>query len=240
MRNVLVLTKSPISEQVLEHQLQQLDCEVYVSRRVLENCLCDEVDLGLIQNFEIILISETVSNNELAWLLPVIKEARAYIIRKSDGPLLAEEKKSWAKQGILGWINVQNTLEELRESIDSMMSFKDMKSSVSNIVTMRRIVGKKDFNTLMLTHKERKLLTSLFKANGSTVSREELSYQIWDQDPCNSTMTQLSTITARLKAKLADQGITGETIQTIWGVGYKLSDDFYNQVSADENYVSEM
>lgn len=92
----------------------------------------------------------------------------------------------------------------------------------------------------MLTHKERKLLTALFEAKGSTVSREDLSYQIWDQKPSNSTMTQLSTITARLKTKLSSQGINGETIQTIWGVGYKLSEEFYEQVGSEETYVSEM
>ncbi|MBO0451177.1 winged helix-turn-helix domain-containing protein [Candidatus Enterococcus murrayae] len=237
MKNIIVLTKSLISEQELEQQLQQLDCEVYVSKRVLEQCLYDEVNLNLLRSFEIILVSETISNNELSWLLPAIKEANAFIIRKTDSDLSGEEKRDWKKQGVFSWIKTHNTLEELRESIDEVVNRKNAKSLTSNIVALRRSNEQKRFSTLTLTHKERRLMTLLFQANGSTVSREELSYKLWGKAPCNSTLTQLSTLTNKMKIKLAEQGIYGDIIQTVWGVGYKLMDDFYDQVISDEVVV---
>lgn len=237
MKNILLLTKSLISEQSLEQQLQQLDCEVYVSKRVLESCLYDEVDLNLLQSFEIILISETVSNNELMWLLPAITESDSFIIRKSDSHLTEEEKKEWHKKGVFSWIKTENSLEELRESIDDVMSMKNAENRTSNIISIRRIKEKRNFSSLILTHKERKLLLLLFQANGQTISRDVLSRKLWDQAPCNSTMTQLSTLTHRLKIKLAEQGIYGDILQTVWGVGYRLLDDFYDQVNADEVYA---
>lgn len=234
MKNILLLTKSLISEQAIEQQLQQLDCEVYVSKRVLENCLYDEVDLSLLQSFEIIVVSETISNNELSWLLPAISESKCFIIRKSDSLMNEEAKKDWKKQGVFSWIKTENTLEELRESIDDVMSVKNKMSRTPNIISMRRKGQKREMNALALTHKERKLLTLLFHANGGTVSREDLSLKLWNQAPCNSTMTQLSTLTARLKIKLAEQGIYGDLLQTVWGVGYKLLDDFYDQVKSSD------
>lgn len=240
MKNILILTKSLISEQALEQQLQQLDCEVYVSKQILENCIYDEVQLELIRSFDIILISETVSNNEMAWVLPCINATETLIIRKTDHFLSKDEKKEWMKQGIFGWIKTCNTLEELRESIDGVLSQKTPNSQPTNIISMRKRQEKRKFSTLSLTHKERKLLGLLFQADGVAVSREELSHKLWDQEPCNSTLTQLSTLTNRLKNKLAEQGIYGDTIQTVWGVGYKLLEDFYNQVYSDEAILSEM
>lgn len=240
MQNILLLTKSLISEQALEQQLQQLDFEVYATKCVMESALYGNDDLSLLHNFEIILVSETISNSELSRLLPVIKDTGAVIVRKTDSILSEEEKTDWKNQGVIGWIRTKTSLEELRESLDDVMPARSTMNRTSNIIAMKRTKEKRTFDTLALTHKERMLLTLLFQANRSTISREELSLKLWNQESCNSTMTQLSTLVHRVKIKLADQGIYGDIVQTVWGVGYKLVDDFYQQVTLDDEYISEM
>lgn len=240
MRNILLLTKSLFNERKIEQQLQQLDCEVYVSKKLLENCLFEEADMVFIGGFDIVLLSETISNNEMVSLLPKLKFADVYIVRKSDLSLSEDEKNDWKKQGIVSWVKTESDLEELRESIDYAISMKNSSIIHSNILKLKRPVKRKSIHSIALTPKERSLINLLYHAKGSVISRDTLSLKLWDQPSSNSTMTQLSTMTHRLRGKFKEQGIIGETIQTVWGLGYKLSEGFFDQVDFDENYLKEM
>jgi two-component system, OmpR family, alkaline phosphatase synthesis response regulator PhoP len=73
--------------------------------------------------------------------------------------------------------------------------------------------------TLDLRAKEFDLLSTLMAHAGMVLSREQLLSQVWGYDFGGDTRT-VDVHIARLRAKLADTGIS---IETVWGVGYKLT-----------------
>ncbi|MBO0451178.1 winged helix-turn-helix domain-containing protein [Candidatus Enterococcus murrayae] len=239
MKSVLLLTKSPMSEQALEQQLQCLDCEVYTSRNTLDRYLSGDGNPRFVNNFDIVLLSDTVSKNEMAQLIPELNDSHAFIFRRADASLSEEEKRSWSKYSNFYWINQENSLEELRELIDQTGVRGHRLSSGTNIVPLNW-KQEKELSKFVLSTNERKLLILLYQANGTVLSREHLSLALWNQPKSNSTMAQLSTITNRLRLKLANQGVIGDTIVTVWGFGYKLTDEFYDQVSYREPVLDEM
>jgi two-component system alkaline phosphatase synthesis response regulator PhoP/two-component system response regulator ResD len=71
---------------------------------------------------------------------------------------------------------------------------------------------------LVLRAKEFDLLYSLAEHKGVVLSREQLLSLVWGYDFCGETRT-VDVHIAHLRQRLADTGIT---IETVWGVGYKL------------------
>lgn len=70
-----------------------------------------------------------------------------------------------------------------------------------------------------LTATEFKLLRILLERKGRVQSRDELLADVWNYSPDLETRT-VDTHVRRLREKL---GSTGETIETIRGVGYRIS-----------------
>jgi DNA-binding response OmpR family regulator len=70
-----------------------------------------------------------------------------------------------------------------------------------------------------LRAKEFELLIALLNHKGIVLSREQLIEQVWGFDFCGQTRT-VDVHVAHLRDKLADSGVE---IETIWGVGYKLT-----------------
>ena len=74
-------------------------------------------------------------------------------------------------------------------------------------------------NVVDLTATEFKLLRILLERKGRVQSREELLADVWNYSPDLETRT-VDTHVRRLREKL---GTTGDTIETIRGVGYRIS-----------------
>lgn len=70
-----------------------------------------------------------------------------------------------------------------------------------------------------LRAKEFELLVALLNHKGIVLSREQLIEQVWGFDFCGQTRT-VDVHVAHLRGKLADSGVE---IETVWGVGYKLT-----------------
>jgi two-component system phosphate regulon response regulator PhoB len=76
-----------------------------------------------------------------------------------------------------------------------------------------------DSNVVDLTATEFKLLRILLDRKGRVQSREELLADVWNYSPDLETRT-VDTHVRRLREKL---GSAGDTIETIRGVGYRIS-----------------
>ena len=70
----------------------------------------------------------------------------------------------------------------------------------------------------MLTEMEHRLLVTLLRQRGRSLSRGWLYWKVWKGDPTDDTRTVDMHI-SRLRAKL---GRAGRLIQTVHGVGYRF------------------
>ena len=72
-----------------------------------------------------------------------------------------------------------------------------------------------------LSYKEFELLTYFVENRGIALSREKILNHVWNYDYFGDART-IDTHVKKLRSKM---GKKGELIKTIWGMGYKLSED---------------
>ena len=82
-------------------------------------------------------------------------------------------------------------------------------------------IVKIDGRDVELSYKEFELLTYFMENKGIALSREKILNNVWDYDYYGDART-IDTHVKKLRSKLGEQG---NMIKTIWGMGYKLSED---------------
>ena len=124
----------------------------------------------------------------------------AYERRKTDqeGGTVAQRSDLWSPQCVGG---PDCRLKSSRISLDTD--------------TFQVFVGEKEVN---LTITELKLLDYLLKNSGTTLSRDDIFEDLWDQS-YPATVRTVDTHIQRLRRKL---GMAGYLIRTVRGVGYRL------------------
>ena len=224
----ILLTKSPISEVNFEMQVEQLGHEVFSSMQLLQLCLQDELSLDFLSIFHQIVLSETIDNLEAARLMNKLKKYPLIVLRKTN-ELLAEKQAQQLKQeGFSDYIANQMSLEAIREALSCWE-----KREEGLFFTLPKRNTKHDLSSLDLNNREMKLLRVLYEQGDTAISRDELCLVILHKESCNSTMSQLSALVKRLRSKLAEQGVKGQIIETLWGQGYKLHASVFDQVYLD-------
>lgn len=78
-----------------------------------------------------------------------------------------------------------------------------------------------DGNLIDLSYKEFELLTYFVENKGIALSREKILNSVWNYDYFGDART-IDTHVKKLRSKMGEKG---EMIKTIWGMGYKLSED---------------
>lgn len=76
-------------------------------------------------------------------------------------------------------------------------------------------------NQVDLSYKEFELLTYFVENKGIALSREKILNSVWNYDYFGDART-IDTHVKKLRSKL---GAQGDMIKTIWGMGYKMSED---------------
>lgn len=78
-----------------------------------------------------------------------------------------------------------------------------------------------DGRDIELSYKEFELLVYFMENKGIALSREKILNHVWNYDYFGDART-IDTHVKKLRSKLGEKG---EMIKTIWGMGYKLSED---------------
>ena len=78
-----------------------------------------------------------------------------------------------------------------------------------------------DGKPIELSYKEFELLTYFIENRGIALSREKILNNVWNYDYFGDART-IDTHVKKLRNKLGEKG---DMIKTIWGMGYKLSED---------------
>lgn len=213
---VLLLTKCFFAEQYLEQQIRKLGHEVFCSETCLETLVNNQLSKDFLCFFQTVLLSETIPEREIEQLLPIFEEVGLTIIQK-NGQIELPEKE----QENLYFIPIEPSLEVLREILISSEQQQKQKP-IEPIFSPAGASEKEWCDYLHLSRLERKLIEHLIEAQGQTVSREELCKKIWRCSPNNSTNSQLSNLTKRIRVKMREANISEEILRTNWGNGYQL------------------
>ncbi|MGO3608374.1 MAG: helix-turn-helix domain-containing protein, partial [Enterococcus sp.] len=80
--------------------------------------------------------------------------------------------------------------------------------------------------------KQKEIVYYLIKSGDRTVSREEISRQIWEKDPTKSVLASLSKVVSKVNEKLEIE-LGDEAIQTVWGQGYRLNKRIFDYLEED-------
>lgn len=161
--------------------------------------------------------------------------------------LLAEWRSQGKQQPILmltGNIEVQHRIDGLDSGADDYLtkpfSFEELLARVRSLLRRRAVPLRAELQAadlamdrashrvtvagevVSLSPKEFALLEYLLVRKGDVVSRTEISEHVWDEhfDPMSNT---IDVILHRLRKKLGPAS-SGERIETVKGVGYRLCD----------------
>ncbi|MGM0216274.1 helix-turn-helix domain-containing protein [Enterococcus sp. AZ109] len=230
MRPILILTKNLLVEQPMQELLQYLNYEVFCSVEVLKQLKRHPKRTHVLQNYQAIIFSETLTDEEVRSLLVFISGERLVMLRKFGHPPSIEEKDTLLKIGMNSWIYAEQSVDLLREQLAEHLMGEQM--DVSSFFYQRRDLPRtlEEFKQC-LTKKEDMIFDCLIAREGALVSREEICNYVWGSAPNNSRLAQTSLLVKRLKQKLYDAGFQEELIGTVWGNGYRLSPklmEFYN------------
>lgn len=225
MRPILLLTKNLLIEQPMQEQLQYLNYEVFCSVELTKQLKISPHQQEMVQSYQAIIFSETLSDEEIRNLLVFIGNEESVLIRKFGRLPTAEEKEALPKIGVDTWICANQPIDLLREHLAENLE-NVQKGEAKNVVFLYQ---KDDFPRTLtdfkngLTNMECKAFECLLASDGGAISREDMCKYLWGSTPNNSRMTQMSVLIKRLKEKLYNAGFREELIETVWGYGYKLS-----------------
>lgn len=237
MTRILVLSKNILADQSFQLELQRLNYEVLVSVSMYEYLVHHKTTASLLDSFSTIIFSETLTDSEIEGVVYTLKEEECPVIRRVFSYPNEEEQQTWEDKGICDWINVNETLINVKEHIENNLMLYNRQdelvlgisgSSLGNPVPL--------FSSVNFTPLERKILQKLFSKEGEFVSREELCLAIWNEHASDSRKTQLSATTAQLRKKMATFGDENKYLRTQWGKGYCLTKDFYRDFKIDDNF----
>lgn len=222
MEKIVIVTNNVYAEQSFQDKLLVLSHEVYCSK-----CLLEELPNELITYFDILLLSETIPDQDVNKILSSIKDQNILVVRKSVEQLSTEEKAAWVEKGIAGWLNYTAPIERLRESLDEIIRTNHAPLTRTAIKTT--VTRKIKFSKI-----EYRIICTLLDQEDYFMTRPDLCRHLWNEPPTNSRLVQLSTMVNNIRRKVRLEGIEADAIKTLWNKGYQLSrsldwQSFYQQ-----------
>lgn len=229
MQHALILTKNTVSEEGIIEKLRRLNYETLCSVDLLYH-LQKYTSSSFFSYFHWVFLSETLCNEEVDLVLKQLENYPVFLVRIVEKSMDEEETAYWEGKGMSGSLKKDATFEEIREKLHDLQKDLREKQTSNNKIVILGENEKVGLKPLMsrLSKTEKKLFENLLNAysKGVVLSRVELCERLWPEGGTPSNMSQLSCLINKLKRKLEESGIAGETIITLWGRGYKLGSEF--------------
>lgn len=227
MQPILILTKNLLVEKQIQEQLQQLNYEVWCSFQLLNQV---KKDPQVIDQFQVIIFSETVTNKEITDILSQLTSKKIILFRKFSVAPTLEEQEQLREIGVTEWLTEDISIDVLREclaeKLDQLQQEEELNvHSLRETTLLTNQIFENFLNTL--TKKEKQVFLYLQEAHADIVSREALCEYLWHEPLSHSRMSQLSVLVKNIKQKLKDVGFSEELLRTVWGKGYCLMPEFF-------------
>lgn len=217
---ILLLTKSLSFEQDFVREINSLGHEVLSSKKFLIDLQADNYLSMDLNHFDTIILSETVSDQELTKLLPTFINFGCTIYRKTLNQATSETISTWKTLGITDFISQSTCFDELREKLVA---------GNENKTTLKRPVAGSEQLVLeqlvqSFSKQERNVFQVLQNSQPKFITREALSQELWGEAPTKSKESRLSGIIRSIKRKLSNFGFDETCLETSWGRGYRIED----------------
>lgn len=225
---ILFLTKSLDFEYSFLNVLHQINCEALLSSRILDKWEETGNFPEWVQNFDAIILSETIPLSEIKELIYVINKNGQFCLLKSSSELPKVQREFFNSAGsVYAYIYTDIYKYELSDILKNIKKKKELDLS-SQLSTSK----KKSIESFKkkLSYINKNIMDILEKQKEHFISRRELSNLIWGT--CTeSTLSQLSLRVKQIN-KIAKLNIeVAPTIVTQWGKGYKISKEFFEYMS---------
>lgn len=215
---ILLLTKSLSFEQEFIRNLNDLGHEVLCSKKFLTDLQTKDYFGMDLNYFDTLILSETISDQEVSKILPFFLNFKCAIYRKTINPSPAETINTWKKMGITGFISQNTHFDELREELiacnekKTVLKWGPPNNEETTLEIMLRNFSRQELQVFRILQESQRNYTS----------RESLSQQLWGELPTKSKESRLSGIIRSIKKKLAEYGFDESCLETSWGRGYRL------------------
>lgn len=229
---VLVLTHNILSEQTFQEKLQQLNHEVFCSKIMLDTLKEKPESILKCLFYQVIILSENLSNREVADILAKLGQTNRIILRKVVDKQTKEEIQTMEEWGISDWIQTTVPIDQLREVLSEKLS--EQKLQNQKIISFPFNESDQEFHSYKqfissLSKKEKKVFEKLIASKTQLVSREEFCEYLWQDVPSNSHLSQLSLIVKKIRRKFIEFGLSEDMLITVWGQGYRLTSNFFEE-----------
>ncbi|MDT2554670.1 helix-turn-helix domain-containing protein [Enterococcus raffinosus] len=226
---ILLLTKSLSFEQNFVRELNSLGHEVLCSKRFLVD-LQQKDYFGMDLNyFETVILSETISDQEVRTILPFFRNFSCVIYRKTSVQMSDEILNQWKYLGIMGFISQNTCFDELREELvicNQNRTLLKWDTTNNEDEALERLVRNFSKQELQVFH-------ILQDSHKTFVSREFFSQELWGGPQTKSKESRLSGIIRSIKKKLSDCGFDETCLETSWGRGYRLEALKFKQIRVE-------
>lgn len=239
MVRVLLLTENVYIEGDFQRKLEKLNYEVLTSTSILQNLEDERFLKSLLNIFQIVIVSESVSNLESAEIIKSIDNQEVAILRKMEELPSDKKQSELIASGFSGWISSEAGLEDMRETLIQYKNIlNQQKEEASDEARQKRI----DLNLLRvkLTPLERTLLTILMENGTNIVSRNDLVKILWGDEINQSHLSQLSFKVGKIRTKIQDTFGFYNGVMTVWKYGYRLNPDFYQMIMDEKEYLGKL
>ncbi|MBO1305380.1 helix-turn-helix domain-containing protein [Enterococcus sp. 669A] len=232
MQHALILTKNMLSETEIVQKLQRMSYETLCSTDLLSR-LSKPATGAFLAYFQWVLLSENLCNQEVEEILKNLRGYPLLVVRVTETYPSEEDQTYWKELGLADWLNKDAGFEDTREQLSTLRKLHQQENQILSFPTENLTNPSSNLDNLFksFSKTEKKVFEYLVKSypGQGVSSRTELCTHLWRDGETPSNMSQLSCLINKVKRKCVLHGITGETITTLWGRGYKLNDDFYKQ-----------
>ncbi|MBO1308808.1 response regulator transcription factor [Enterococcus sp. 669A] len=232
MQHALILTKNMLTEEELVKKLQRLSYETLCSTDLLSR-LKNPATGAFLAFFQLVLLSENLCNQEVEEILEHLNSYPLVVVRVTESYPSEEEQVQWKELGLADWLTRDAGFEDTRERLSSLRKLHQQENQILSfpMETLSTVPSNLENLFKSFSKTEKKVFEYLVKAYPEQVasSRKELCEHLWRDGDTPSNMSQLSCLINKLKRKCELHGVNGEIVTTMWGRGYKLSDEFYQK-----------
>lgn len=243
MQHVLILTKNALAEEATVNKLQRMNCEIFCSPDLLKRLQQGTLS-PFLSYFHGVILSESLCHSEVEGLLQLLKDAPLSVLRLVETLPTEEEQAHWRELGLTEWVEKSTSYESLRETVTTLSQLKEQEQAANHALLTFPNQEEVPVNNLHLLLKslsktEKKVFQYLIEAypKSQTLSRSEMCEYLWPDGKTPSNMSQLSCLINKLKRKLDQHGLKGDTITTQWGRGYQLTKEVYEYWLAESQQL---
>ncbi len=212
----MIVTHNILNEENLLRLLIRLNYEPFCTSTILNKLLISSKDeADIINQFRIVIISETVSDEEVDIILSKLIKNEHVVLRKCDEYLSLEMKERFKRRGFTASFEKNDSLDRVRELLKQNINVKVQSLNRDRVEDIGSIVS--------LSFNEKKIFDQIKKMNGEYISRKELCLTTWGK-ASKTQMSQLSGLVRKINYKLSmNKDTENLKIKTAWRQGYYLN-----------------